>query len=1054
MVEAIFGIELAGQPKVTSVSGGVEALLGYTPHDFLSSRVSLADRIHSHDADIAEQLFSIETPEDSGIFNIRLRHADGRIGCVRGSYKKKAAGGGKVNLHLKLQSAKCLWKNPGHQRLSPNFEALLENTDDFIFFKDRNHVFTAASRNMTAALNPLLFGPSLLGLTDYDLFPEEYADIYYRLEKQVFAGLPVASEIHESQTVDGKMVWLDNHKYPINDRNGKIIGLFGVSRDITEHMKAAQALRESEELLREGQKVARIGSYALDIASGVWSASEVLDEIFGINNSYEHTVEGWSALFHPDDRERMTAYFADEVMNKRKDFDMEYRIIRQNDGAERWVHELGKLESDTEGRLVTFRGTIQEITEEKQGREKLNLAAKVFAQASEGIVFTDANGSILDVNDSFTRITGYSGDEVLGKNPRILNSGRQSKAFYADMWHELIEKGSWSGEVWNRAKNGKVYAETLTISALRDASGKTERYLALFSDMTSVKEQEKKLEHIAHYDVLTGLPNKVLLASRLHQTLTHAGRDGGRVAIAWIDLDKFKAVNDRHGRGIGDQVLVAVARRMKLTLRHDDTLAHLGGDEFVAVLPEIADAEGSWRVLTRLLRVASEPVEIGDLTLQVSVSAGVTYFPQTEEADADQFLRQANQAMYQAKLEGRNRYHIFDPALDRSVRDRHESLERIRQALEANEFVLYYQPKVNMSTGVVLGAEALIRWLHPERGLLPPGEFLPVIEGHPIAVEIGKWVIDNALTQMEHWREEGVDIPVSVNIGSDQLQQADFVDLLSSLLAAHPTIPPSMLEMEVLESNAFRDLAMASEVIRACKRLGVSSALDDFGTGYASLTYLRKLPVDVLKIDQTFVRDMLEDPEDMTILEGMLGLATAFRCQTVAEGVETVEHGLMLLRLGCPVAQGYGIARPMQAHDLPAWASAWRPDPRWENVQPFDSGNRPVLYAGVEHRAWIAAIEDFLNGKRQSAPALDINQCRFGVWLRSEALVDGEVLPGHGGLFGFHRIDLLHQQIHALAAEILTLNGDGRKAEAIGRMAELQALRDNFTEKLHNLVQP
>ncbi len=376
------------------------------------------------------------------------------------------------------------------------------------------------------------------------------------------------------------------------------------------------------------------------------------------------------------------------------------------------------------GGIIIF---TEDITQEKEARERLSLAASVFAQASEGIVITDASGTILEVNEAFTRITGYARDEVLGQNPRILNSGRQSKDFYADMWRSLIETGLWTGEVWNRAKDGKVYAETLTISALRDQSGNTERYIALFSDVTPIKEQERKLEHIVHYDVLTGLPNRTLLSKLIDKTLTRASRSRGRVAIAYIDLDNFKALNDRYGRSMGDQVLIMVAQRMKRALRRGDTIAHLGGDEFAIALPEIDDAEGTWKVLNRLLKVASEPLEVSDQILEVSVSAGVTFFPQADETDADQLLRQADQAMYMAKLEGRNRYHIFDPALDRSIRSRHESLERIRLALEAKEFVLYYQPKVNMCTGAVLGAEALIRWLHPERGLLPPGEFLPVI---------------------------------------------------------------------------------------------------------------------------------------------------------------------------------------------------------------------------------------------------------------------------------------------------------------------------------------
>ena len=293
-----------------------------------------------------------------------------------------------------------------------------------------------------------------------------------------------------------------------------------------------------------------------------------------------------------------------------------------------------------------------------------------------------------------------------------------------------------------------------------------------------------------------------------------------------------------------------------------------------------------------------------------------------------------------------------------------------------------------------------------------------------------------------------------MNIGAEQLQQPDFVDHLGALLKAHPTVAPSNLELEVLESSAIQDVALASEVISGCKHLGVTCALDDFGTAYASIAHLKMLPVDVLKIDQSFVREMLEGPENLAIVEGILGLATAFQCQTVAEGVETVEHGLILLRLGCPVAQGYAIARPMQASEIPAWVSTWRPDPQWENVLPYDTSNRPVLYANVEHHAWIDGIDDCLNGKRQIAPTLDLERCRFGMWLRGEALVYGAVLHGRGGFLGFHNIDLLHQRLHALAVEVLSLNGDGRKEEALGRIAELHELRDELSDKLKNLLQP
>jgi diguanylate cyclase (GGDEF)-like protein len=614
------------------------------------------------------------------------------------------------------------------------------------------------------------------------------------------------------------------------------------------------------------------------------------------------------------------------------------------------------------------------------------------------------------------------------------------------MWLELSEMGRWSGEIWNRAKDGQILIETLTINAVPDASGKTQQYVALFSDITSMKEQKLKLENIAHFDPLTGLPNRVLLADRLHQAMAQSHRLRRPMAIACLDLDNFKDFNDRHGHNTGDQLLTAVTQRMKLALSEGDTLARRGGDEFVVVLPELANVEDSASMLTRLLQAAAEPVHVGDLVLRVSASLGVTFFPQADDVNADQLLRQADHAMYQAKLEGKNRYHIFDPWLDRTVRGHHEDLERIRLALEAREFVLYFQPKVNMCTGEVLGAEALIRWQHPERGLLLPAQFLPVIEGHPLAVEIGEWVIDSALTQMERWHAEGLDIPVSVNIGAQQLQRTGFVARLSDLLGAHPAVAPSSLELEVLESSALQDVAQVAQVIRACGRLGVSFALDDFGTGYSSLTYLRRLPIDVLKIDQTFVRDMLEDPEDLTILEGILGLAAAFRRQIVAEGVETVDHGLMLLRLGCQVAQGYGIARPMPAHDFPAWSAAWLPDPRWHNVLPIDPGDRPLLYAGAEHSAWIDDIESFLEGYRYLPPVLDPGQCRFGAWLQ------GEDLAGRGWLPALQEVELSHRYLHELANEILAFKARNLKQEALSRIPEIRALRDALFKKLDEII--
>ncbi len=567
--------------------------------------------------------------------------------------------------------------------------------------------------------------------------------------------------------------------------------------------------------------------------------------------------------------------------------------------------------------------------ERKAALEKLQLAAGVFTHALEGIMITTPDGTIVDVNEAFTRITGFTREDALGKNPRFLDSGRHGTDYFAAMWRSLTDNGYWYGEVWNRRKNGEVFAEMQAISAVRDAQGKVTQYISLFSDITERKAHENQLEHIAHFDALTNLPNRLLLSDRLQQAMAQVQRRGNQVAVAFLDLDGFKNVNDQHGHDVGDQLLIALANAMKDTLREGDTLARLGGDEFVAVLSDLDGIESCGHMLTRLLEAAAAPVQLGEAVLQCSASIGVTFYPQTHDIGADQLLRQADQAMYQAKVAGKNRYHVFDAAQDSSLRVHHESLERIRVALVQREFVLHYQPKVNMHSGQVIGAEALIRWQHPEKGLLAPNTFLPVIEDHPLAVDVGEWVIDTALTQIERWRVAGLDLPVSVNIGARQLQQGDFVHRLKTILARHPQVNPKSLELEVLETSALADMEQVSQVIEDCAKIGVKFALDDFGTGYSSLTYLKRLRVALLKIDQSFVRDMLDDADDLAILQGVIGLAAAFKRQVIAEGVETVAHGTALMQLGCELAQGYGIARPMPPEQLPAWAATWQPDAAW-----------------------------------------------------------------------------------------------------------------------------
>lgn len=578
---------------------------------------------------------------------------------------------------------------------------------------------------------------------------------------------------------------------------------------------------------------------------------------------------------------------------------------------------------------------IRNLMEREQLRRELQrkeiaqrLAASVFAHTHDGIIITDAENRIIDVNDAFTRISGYERPDVIGKNPRLLKSGRQSPDFYRQMWETLQQQDHWSGELWNRKKNGVFYAALTSISAVRNEQGGIDHYIGLFSDITPLKNHEDDLERIAHFDPLTGIPNRVLLADRLAQAIAHTQRCGRFMAVCYLDLDGFKPVNDQFGHEVGDQLLIEIAQRIKWCLRLNDTVARIGGDEFVLLLLDLNEIRECEAILERLLAAVAATNSIGGHALTVSASLGFTLFP-NDVADADILMRHADQAMYVAKQRGKNRYHMFDSELDRITVARSETLARIEVALLNNEFVLYFQPKVNMRLGTVLGAEALIRWQHPQRGLLPPSVFLPDIEGTELIVSIGNWVLCCALQHLENWQKMGLNITVSINIAPRHLLHHDFVEILKAGFASHRLQHPESLELEILETAALEDIKQVSLVMKECQKLGVSFALDDFGTGYSSLTYLKALPAETLKIDQSFIRDMLVDAEDLAIVKGIIDLAGTFRRQVIAEGVETVQHGLELLKLGCDNAQGYGIARPMPAEALPDWIRSWTPDQEW-----------------------------------------------------------------------------------------------------------------------------
>jgi len=694
-------------------------------------------------------------------------------------------------------------------------------------------------------------------------------------------------------------------------------------------------------------------------------------------------------------------------------------------------------------------GVSQDISERLHAEERQRLAASVFDNAHEGIMITDQSGRIVEVNSTFTELTGYARDEAIGNTPDLLKSGHHDAAFYQEMWAKIRVDGYWRGEIWNRKKTGEIFVEQLTISTVRNRDGEISHYVAIFSDITLIKQHQQRLEHLAHFDALTQLPNRMLLSDRLQLAKAQSERSGKQLAVCYLDLDNFKPINDEYGHSVGDYLLIDVAQRLKTCVRSGDTVARLGGDEFVLLIGNLEDIRECEHAMTRVISALAHPFRISQRQVTISASIGVTLYP-SDGADSDTLLRHADQAMYAAKQAGRNRYHLFDPENDRRARARRDELARIRAGLAKGEFRLHYQPKVDMRKGIVTGAEALIRWQHPERGLLLPADFLPAIEGTEMAIEIGEWVINETLRQMDAWRDEhGLELAISINISGNHLQHPGFSRRLGELLSKYPTVSPRLIELEVLETAALEDVATTAALFTECRKLGVSFALDDFGTGYSSLTYFRRLPADLLKIDQSFVRDMLDNPDDLAIVEGVIGLTQAFHRAVIAEGVETVEHGLVLLLLGCDMAQGFGIARPMPPADLPAWIRNFLPDELWNLAAAFNwsRDDLPLLIAGVDHKRWMRAVHSYLDDTTGhiAPPVVDQNACRFSHWQNSADSQRYAVIEA------FHVIPDLHTRMHDLAAELVRHHQAGTTAAIDGLREELRLTGEQLTEAIRQV---
>ncbi len=736
---------------------------------------------------------------------------------------------------------------------------------------------------------------------------------------------------------DGRRLWIRARCEAVLE-HGRVARLRGVTQDIDEARRARLRLNQSEERF---SRIFQLMPFPMGLSrcsDGQYvEINPAWEEMIGIPRSEalgRNSIE--MGIFDPADRANLIR--AAEPTGQLNSYEV---TIQPRNGPPRTVLQSMRM-TDFDGEPC-WMFSVQDITDRKRSEEKVREREELLS-----LTISAASLGLWDWDLQAGTVTGDS-------RWRALRSahGQEASAEPTDWTHlvapEDVERIA--AEISRHAKHHATpfdatcrlhgtgsdqprWVRNLGKIVSFDARGTPQRMLGVAIDVTPQREQEVLLQKLAHFDALTGLPNRVLLARKLQEAMASARAQGSLLGVAYLDLDGFKPVNDRFGHGAGDRLLVAVAGRLTRALRPEDCVARLGGDEFVILLPHLASGCDCEARLTRVMDSVAAPYPLDAERVVVTASIGYTLFP-SDDADADTLLRHADQAMYAAKQAGRNRFHLFDAVQDRAVQLLREQAKHLRNALNEAQFTLYLQPKVDMRSGTVVGAEALVRWIHPERGVLTPGEFLPMIEGTELDIVFGQWVIEAALLQLEWLQAHSMPMPLSINVSAQHLQQDGFAQWLAQCMARHPTVPGHLVEIEITESAALYDLQAVTQTLQSLRALGVSISLDDFGTGYSSLTYLRRLPMDTLKIDQSFVHGMMSDPGDLAIVQGVIGLSRSFGYRVIAEGVESIEQGQMLLQLGCPQAQGYCIARPMPRDAFAQWMDTWQAPTQWTRLRPL-----------------------------------------------------------------------------------------------------------------------
>ncbi|PTS84943.1 GGDEF domain-containing protein [Pseudomonas sp. HMWF032] len=703
-----------------------------------------------------------------------------------------------------------------------------------------------------------------------------------------------------------------------------------------QHQRSREALQHSEKRLQQALDAAQDGLWDWDLQSHQLYFSPGYAALLGSPSEIDQPQ--WLEHLHPHDREAFERTLQQRLeASNPVPYEINYRL-RQADNSYRWIQFRGRLLFNPSGHAERLIGTACDITQRRRDEDSLRQAAAVFDATQEGVLVTDAEQRIVHCNPAFTRITGYEQAEILGQSPSLLKSGRHDKGFYDNLWHTLQQRGSWSGEVWNRRKNGEIYPQWQCIRVIHDEQGEISHYVAVFSDISALKRSQRELDYLAHHDPLSNLPNRLLFTERVEHALERDRSDQHTGAVLLIDLDHFKHINESLGHNIGDLLLKAVGERLGEQLGKRMTLARLGGDEFGLLYEQCQSAEQAAVMAQRLQSCLATGFEVADHELFVTASIGICLYPEDAQ-DVAQVLRNADSALFKAKSGGRESYAFYSQELTAHAHQRVELASALRHALDSQELRVYYQPLLCLHSQQLIGVEALVRWEHPQRGLVGPGEFIPIAEETGLISAIDAWVLQQSCRQMVAWQAAGINLQfVAVNISSRLFSRGE-LDLRVAEVLSDSGLPAACLELEVTESAVMDDPDTALRLLERLRNLGVRLAIDDFGTGYSSLARLKRLPVHKLKLDQSFVAGLPDDQDDIAITRAVIALGHSMGLKILAEGIERVEQLELLRQLGCDHGQGYHFGRPQPAAALTE---------QLENAQPpVYHGSNSVIRPGA-----------------------------------------------------------------------------------------------------------